>query len=238
MALKRLVARLGPDWRVIVSDVTAGTAGNGERLAFLYYSTRVQPAVLVGEVVLPPIGRSRSASSLAPPASFTRVGSSSPLRPCTFSQARTRPSGCRRSPRSPSGDTTGRSGPTTRTRTVSTSLWPPAELNAVPRTIFDDDKIKHFYDQPAWFSKSNGTSLPQGLVYAERAGTFGFIPHVSRDLPAFRCRGGSLTTTRSGANNSCSYDVCRSCTPCRTSRCRRAAPTCMTCSVKIAWRGR
>jgi hypothetical protein len=35
---------------------------------------------------------------------------------------------------------------------ISTGLWPPTELNAVPRTIFDDDKTKHFYDQLAWFS--------------------------------------------------------------------------------------
>ena len=41
---------------------------------------------------------------------------------------------------------------------ISTGLWPPTGLNAVPRTIFDDDKTKHFYDQLAWFSKSDGTS--------------------------------------------------------------------------------
>ena len=42
-ALKRLLASLGPHWQVIISDVTEGAAGNGERLAFLYDSTRVQP---------------------------------------------------------------------------------------------------------------------------------------------------------------------------------------------------
>ncbi|SDK94090.1 hypothetical protein SAMN04487916_104168 [Arthrobacter sp. ov407] len=61
---------------------------------------------------------------------------------------------------------------------VSTGLWPPTELNAVPRTIFDDDKTKHFYDQLAWFSKPDGTSLLKGLAYGQRAGTFDFIPHV------------------------------------------------------------
>ncbi|WP_051181157.1 hypothetical protein [Arthrobacter sp. TB 26] len=34
-ALKRLLASLGPDWRVIISDATEGAAGNGERIAFL-----------------------------------------------------------------------------------------------------------------------------------------------------------------------------------------------------------
>ena len=40
---------------------------------------------------------------------------------------------------------------------VSTGLWPPAELNHVPRTIFDNDKTSHFYDQIAWFSAPDGS---------------------------------------------------------------------------------
>lgn len=65
---------------------------------------------------------------------------------------------------------------------ISTRLRPPTELNAVPRTIFDDDKTKHSCDQLAWFSKPDGTSLLQGLRYGQRAGTFDFIPHIFRDL--------------------------------------------------------
>jgi hypothetical protein len=34
-ALRFLLNRLGPDWRLLISDVTEGTAGNGERLTFL-----------------------------------------------------------------------------------------------------------------------------------------------------------------------------------------------------------
>lgn len=52
-AIKHLLARLGAKWRVIVSDVTEGDAGNDERLAFVYNSERVQPSGLVGELVLP-----------------------------------------------------------------------------------------------------------------------------------------------------------------------------------------
>ncbi|HSN37946.1 MAG TPA: hypothetical protein VLT34_16490 [Arthrobacter sp.] len=95
---------------------------------------------------------------------------------------------------------TGQSGPTTGTPTssssatstwtgdplyeafVSTGLWPPAELNTVPRTIFDDDKTRHFYDQLAWFSKPDGTSLLRGLAYGQQAGSSDFIPHVHRGL--------------------------------------------------------
>lgn len=55
-ALRFLLELLGPGWRVIASDVTEGSAGNGERLAFLYDTDRLQPSGLVGEIVLPPLG--------------------------------------------------------------------------------------------------------------------------------------------------------------------------------------
>jgi endonuclease/exonuclease/phosphatase family metal-dependent hydrolase len=45
---------LGPDWGLILSDVSAGSKGNAERLAFIYDERRVQPSGLAGEIVLPP----------------------------------------------------------------------------------------------------------------------------------------------------------------------------------------
>jgi endonuclease/exonuclease/phosphatase family metal-dependent hydrolase len=54
-ALTALQSRLGRDWRFIVSDVTRGTAGNQERLAFLYDSRKVTFLGIAGELVLPPI---------------------------------------------------------------------------------------------------------------------------------------------------------------------------------------
>ena len=45
---------LGPDWGLILSDVTVGVSGNAERLAFIYDQRRVQPSGLAGEIVLPP----------------------------------------------------------------------------------------------------------------------------------------------------------------------------------------
>jgi hypothetical protein len=45
---------LGPDWGVLMSDVTAGDAGNSERLAFVYDRRRLIPSGLAGEIVLPP----------------------------------------------------------------------------------------------------------------------------------------------------------------------------------------
>lgn len=53
---------------------------------------------------------------------------------------------------------------------VSTGPWPPTELNAVPRTIFDDNKTRHFYDQLAQFSKPDGTSLLDGLTFGRGPG--------------------------------------------------------------------
>jgi exonuclease III len=44
---------LGPDWGLIVSDVSAGAKGNNERLAFIYDKRRVVPSGLAGEIVLP-----------------------------------------------------------------------------------------------------------------------------------------------------------------------------------------
>jgi hypothetical protein len=40
-ALRFLLQTLGTTWKVIASDVTEGSAGNGERLAFLYNADRV-----------------------------------------------------------------------------------------------------------------------------------------------------------------------------------------------------
>ncbi|MCK4916304.1 MAG: endonuclease/exonuclease/phosphatase family protein [Candidatus Eisenbacteria sp.] len=45
---------LGPDWGLIMSDVSAGDKGNSERLAAVYDKRRVQPSGLAGEIVLPP----------------------------------------------------------------------------------------------------------------------------------------------------------------------------------------
>lgn len=52
-ALKTLLKFLGPSWKFIVTDVTLGTAGNQERLAFLFDTRKVTFAGLAGELVLP-----------------------------------------------------------------------------------------------------------------------------------------------------------------------------------------
>ena len=65
-ALFAILSLLGPDYRVIASDVTEGGPGNGERLAFVYDSTRVQPSGLVGKIAdtLNEIGRPHSGTPI------------------------------------------------------------------------------------------------------------------------------------------------------------------------------
>lgn len=53
--LTTLMRILGPDWDYIVTDVTEGASGNGERLAFVYDRRKVLFRKIAGEVVLPPI---------------------------------------------------------------------------------------------------------------------------------------------------------------------------------------
>jgi exonuclease III len=65
---------------------------------------------------------------------------------------------------------------------VSTGLYPPAELNTVPRTVFDNDKTRHFYDQIAWFSTPEGQPLLQSMTYTRRGGSFDFVPYAFSGL--------------------------------------------------------
>lgn len=56
-ALRLLVDEfLGPDWGLVLSDVSAGAKGNSERLGYIYDRRRVAPSGLAGEIVLPPLG--------------------------------------------------------------------------------------------------------------------------------------------------------------------------------------
>lgn len=59
-ALDRLQDILGGWWKYIVTDVTEGTSGNRERMAFLYDSRKVAFGGLAGEIVLPDVKGERS----------------------------------------------------------------------------------------------------------------------------------------------------------------------------------
>ncbi|MFN8091767.1 MAG: endonuclease/exonuclease/phosphatase family protein [Vicinamibacteria bacterium] len=54
-AIRALVDEfLGPDWGLILTDVTAGKKGNDERLGFVFDRRRIRLSGLAGEIVLPP----------------------------------------------------------------------------------------------------------------------------------------------------------------------------------------
>jgi hypothetical protein len=52
-ALRRLIQAPGPSWGLSLTDVTAGAPGNGERMAFLFDTRRVQLSGLACEIVVP-----------------------------------------------------------------------------------------------------------------------------------------------------------------------------------------
>jgi endonuclease/exonuclease/phosphatase family metal-dependent hydrolase len=53
LALRVMLKTLGPHWSLLMTDVTGGDAGNGERLAFIFDSRRVSLSGLAGELVVP-----------------------------------------------------------------------------------------------------------------------------------------------------------------------------------------
>ncbi len=63
--LQLLLDWLGPNWGVIVTDTTTGSAGNNERLAYVFDRRRVQPSGLAGEIVLPPTANGNPAQQFA-----------------------------------------------------------------------------------------------------------------------------------------------------------------------------
>jgi endonuclease/exonuclease/phosphatase family metal-dependent hydrolase len=53
-ALRDLLRWLGEDWAFLMTDITLGSSGNDERMAFLFDTTRLKPSGLACELVVPP----------------------------------------------------------------------------------------------------------------------------------------------------------------------------------------
>ncbi len=51
--LRQVLRLLGPDWDFIATDVTIGTSGNRERMAFVYDKSKISFRNIAGELVLP-----------------------------------------------------------------------------------------------------------------------------------------------------------------------------------------
>jgi endonuclease/exonuclease/phosphatase family metal-dependent hydrolase len=52
-AFRDMMKLLGPNWSFILTDVTAGSAGNGERMAYVFDTRRVNLSGLASEIVVP-----------------------------------------------------------------------------------------------------------------------------------------------------------------------------------------
>ena len=52
-ALRDTLKVLGSNWSLILTDVTKGSSGNGERMAYIFDTRRVQLSGLAGELVIP-----------------------------------------------------------------------------------------------------------------------------------------------------------------------------------------
>lgn len=71
-ALRHLLRALGDDWAFLLTDVTKGAAGNGERMAFLFDTRRVRPSGLASELVLPPEWKDTAIGPAATVTQFAR----------------------------------------------------------------------------------------------------------------------------------------------------------------------
>jgi len=205
-ALRWMLKALGPDWTFLLTDVTAGDAGNDERLAFVFDLRRVRPSGLAAEIVLPPErgGVAREQFARTPYAvSFVasgrhrrhtfvlttvhiRYGSSQLDRLDELADfAAWMASWAEDMNRFHHdlivlGDfNIDRAGDPAYQAFVSGGLTVPAQLASKPRTIFDRGDGEHFYDQIAWFSQ--GAARLQ-MPPTERGGTFDFVGTVYPEL--------------------------------------------------------
>ena len=208
-ALRHLLKALGPDWGVIMTDVTQTKAGNDERLAFLYDTRRAKPSGLAGEFA-EPFDASGALSTEAVAKQFARTpyAVSFSSGPATFilvtlhvlfgeapadrlgelRAIAARLAGFAKEVENWGhsliclGDFNieGREGDETLAAFTSTGLTPAPALNDVPRTIFDKPQAQHFYDQIAWFvDPDKGPMLP---LTSTGAGTFDFVPQLQGNL--------------------------------------------------------
>lgn len=211
-ALRHTLKALGPHWGLVLTDVTRGSEGNDERLGFVFDTRRVQASGLAGELVVPvetdpahikPGAFNRQFARTPYAVSFRSSGITFTLVTLHVLWGK--------QPADRLGELTAigqwladwarqvddwhqnlialgdfnidRQDDPLYQALTSTGLRPPAELNAIPRTIFDDPGKEHFYDQICWFTGEMGAPA-LSMDYTGRAGTFDFPKHVHAGMPA------------------------------------------------------
>jgi endonuclease/exonuclease/phosphatase family metal-dependent hydrolase len=207
-ALRHVLKVLGDAWGMILTDVTKGSDGNDERLAFLFDTRRVKPSGLACELVLPPT-RGDNGSAVAvrqfartPYAvSFTagadtfilvtlhvRFGSGPADRVDELEAIAQwladwaqRENDWGHNLLALGDFNIDRKADPLHQAFTSTGLAAPSQLDGTPRTIFDDSVEGHFYDQIAWFTGTHGVPA-LSMDYTGAAGGFDFVPHVMTSL--------------------------------------------------------
>jgi endonuclease/exonuclease/phosphatase family metal-dependent hydrolase len=209
-ALRDTMKYLGESWSFVMTDITLGDAGNDERMAFVFDSSRVKLSGLACELVVPPewlaeipenalrrqFARTPYAVSFkAGKTTFILVtlhvdygDSTEERRDELKAIARWMKAWAKRETKwhhnlLTLGDfNIERQGDDLWEAFTSTGLTVPAELNAVPKSIFDDvsDPNDKFYDQIAWFTLASG-SIALDMDY-QTGGYFNFLPFVYTDV--------------------------------------------------------
>ena len=208
-SLRHMMKTLGPDWSFILTDVTQGSAGNDERLAFVFDTRRVRLSGLAGELVIPDevlqaarAGELRKQFARTPYAvSFISGGRTFILVTLhvlwgkVASDRLPELRGVARWARDWAEEIASwgqnlivlgdfnidRWGDEAFEAFTESGLHPPPELNDVPRTVFAGKKKGGFYDQVAWFDDPAGVPLLT-LRYTGKAGGFDFVPYVFPEL--------------------------------------------------------
>ena len=208
-ALRTMLKTLGGDWQFLMTDVTRGSEGNLERLAFLFDARRVKLSGLACELVVP----EQRLQTIAPDAlkrQFARTPYAVGFRSgdVTFVLVTLHVLyGERAEDRAPElhaiadwmadwaedvteweqnllvlGDfNIDRRGSPLWEALIITELTVPEILDEVPRSIFSDeaDRLDKYYDQIAWFEKGKKQQL--NLTCAG-GGSVDFVPHLYRDI--------------------------------------------------------
>jgi len=208
-ALRDMMNFLGESWSFLMTDITLGDPGNDERMAFVFDSNRVKPSGLACELVVPPdwltsipenalrrqFARTPYAVSFkAEDTTFILVtlhvdyGDSTEERKDELKAiARWMKEWANRETKWDHNLLTlgdfniDRHGDDLWQAFTSTGLAVPAELQAVPRSIFDNDSgaLGKFYDQIAWFTSPSG-SIALNMNF-QTGGYFDFLPFVYTD---------------------------------------------------------
>lgn len=197
-----------PHWGFILTDVTRGSAGNDERMAFLFDTRRARPSGLAAELVLPenelgmePGAMNKQFARTPYAVSFYSAGQTFILVTLHVKYGKKK---LERVPELKAianwmadwandvnaynhnlialGDfNIERNGDPLYEAFTSTGLTIPDELKHLPRTIFGSGDTQHRYDQIAWFTKDQGVPALD-LEYTQRGGIFDFVPYVMQGL--------------------------------------------------------